>query len=366
MANTILLTGFPGFLGTALLPRILKREKKAVKAICLVQPKVRMLAEKRLAALIKRHPDLKGRVELVPGDISLLAGRGLKQAKSHAGDIREIYHFAAVYDLSVDRLFALRVNVDGTANMLELAEACPRLKRFHYVSTCYVSGRYAGPFYEKDLDMGQRFDNAYEETKFLAEVDVQDRIKAGLPATIYRPAIVVGDSQSGWTQKYDGPYYVMQWLMRHPTSLAFMPVIGDPERTRVNVVPSDYILDAMEYLSGREDSVGETYQLSDPNALTVDELLKVLAHETGKTVVRIPLPYHVAKAAINYCRPVDRLLRIPASTIDYFIKPTHFVNEKTAAILKEGGIECPPFDTYARNLAEFMRRHPRVSSRAMA
>ncbi len=365
MANSIFLTGFPGFLGTALLPRILLREKASVNAICLVQPKIRMTAEKRLQILTKRYPEIKGRVKLVPGDIGLIGGKGLREARVLVKDIREIYHFAAVYDLSVDRLLALRINVDGTTNMLDFAAECSGLKRFHYVSTCYVSGRYAGPFYERDLDKGQKFDNAYEETKFLAEVDVQARMKEGLPVTIYRPAIVMGDSKTGWTQKYDGPYYVLQWLLRHPKSIAFMPVIGDPERARVNVVPSDYILDAMEYLSGIDETIGQVYQLSDPAPLTVDELLKLFGEATGKFMVRIPLPYCAATGAINHVPIVDDLLRIPAATIDYFLKPTHYINEKTTQVLQKGGIVCPPLSDYIRPLVEYMRRHPGVSSKAM-
>ncbi|HSP35304.1 MAG TPA: SDR family oxidoreductase, partial [Thermoanaerobaculia bacterium] len=188
---TIFLTGFPGFLGSELLPRLLRREP-GLRARLLVQPKFAPLARERAASL-------GNRVEIVEGDIT-------KRLTVSADDVVEIWHLAAIYDLGVQREFAMRVNVDGTRNVLEFAQRCASLRRFHYFSTCYVSGRYDGTFRETDLERGQTFNNYYEETKYLAEVDVQSRMRAGLPATIYRPSIVVGDSATGATQKYDGPY----------------------------------------------------------------------------------------------------------------------------------------------------------------
>ena len=105
---------------------------------------------------------------------------------------------------------AVRVNVDGTRNVLEALERSPLLTRLHYFSTCYVSGRHPGPFGEDDLEVGAPFNNYYEETKNLAETEVRRHMSAGMPATIYRPSIVVGDSRTGETQKFDGPYFVMQ------------------------------------------------------------------------------------------------------------------------------------------------------------
>src|SRR5690606_29093541 len=117
-------------------------------------------------------------------------------------------HLAAVYDLSVAKDFAFKVNVTGTKNIISLA--LKNKASLHYVSTCYVSGNYPGIFSEGQLVEGQTFHNYYEETKYLAEVAVQEAIEQGLIATIYRPGIVVGHSLSGETQKFDGPYYIFQ------------------------------------------------------------------------------------------------------------------------------------------------------------
>jgi nucleoside-diphosphate-sugar epimerase len=110
---------------------------------------------------------------------------------------------------------------------------------------------------------------------------VRRRISAGMPATIYRPSIVAGDSRTGETQKFDGPYFIMQLLLRQPRH-AIMPMPGDPTMTRVNVVPRDFIVNAVEYLSGRSVSEGRTYQLADPRPLTVDELVDAIGRATGR------------------------------------------------------------------------------------
>ncbi len=234
----------------------------------------------------------------------------------------------------------------------------------HYFSTCYVSGRYAGAFGEDDLEVGAPFNNYYEETKHLAEADVRRRMAAGLPATIYRPAIVVGDSRTGETQKFDGPYFIMQWLLRQPR-YAVLPVAGDPTKTRVNVVPSDFIVNAVGYLSGLPVSEGRTYQLADPHPLNVDEMSDALAEATGRTLVKVPLPRKLAKASLAHVPGLYRLMRIPPEAVDYFAHPTSYLTDHCRADLAGSGIEAPCFVDYVDRLVEYMHSHPEVSSEAM-
>lgn len=360
--DTVLFTGFPGFLGSELLPRVLARMPDA-QAVCVVQPKYVPLARARLDELSARTPGLADRARIVEGDI-VQPDLGLGAAADLAGSVIEIFHLAAVYDLSVSRDLALRVNVEGTRHMLAFAARCPRLRRFQYVSTCYVSGRYPGLFTEEMLEAGQRFNNFYEETKYLAEVEVQRAMRDGLPATIYRPAVVVGDSSTGATQKYDGPYFAMQWLLRQP-KVALMPVVGDARATRFNVVPRNYVVDAIAWLSGRPESLGRVYQLADPAPLTIDELLTNLGHRTGRSLIRIPLSRGIAKMFIDKVPGVYALLRIPSSAIDYFVLPTTFSTTNAQRDLAPSGISCPRFTEYSDRLVQFMRAHPEVGAAAM-
>lgn len=363
--STIFVTGFPGFLGSRLLPGVVQRREGA-RAVCLVQGKFAELARARAAELEREHPGLAGRIRLVEGDITK-PDLGLDPAERAAleADVVEVYHLAAIYDLSVRREPAMRVNLDGTRHVLDFASACRGFERFQYVSTCYVSGCHAGTFRETDLELGQSFNNFYEETKFLAEVEVQERMRGGLPATVYRPAIVVGDSETGETQKYDGPYYVIRWVLRQGRR-ALVPVVGDAAAHRVNVVPSDFVIAAIEHLSGLDGSRGVVYQLADPAPLTVDEILRLTERATGRKIVRLPLPLGLAKGALDYVPFLERVMGIPAASVDYFVQPTDYSSEHTRRDLAGTGIACPPLPSYFDRLVEFVRAHPEIGAAAMA
>jgi thioester reductase-like protein len=359
--STVLFTGFPGFLGSELLPRVLARDP-AARAACIVQPKFVALAKRRADEIGGRHPALANRIDLVEGDITK-AGLGLAGGPAR-GDVSEIYHLAAVYDLSVGRDLGVRVNVDGTRNVLDYAAECPNLNRVQYVSTCYVSGKFEGVFSEDDLERGQQFNNHYEETKYLAEIEVRRRIAGGLPVTIYRPAIVVGDSSTGATQKYDGPYYVIRWILKQP-AVAVLPVVGDPSSVRLNVVPRDFVVDAIAHLSGIERSLGKTYQLADPEPPSIDDMLHMISRATKHRIIRIPLPIQVAKLAIDRVPGVYRVMGIPSSAVDYFVHPTRYGTSNTQADLVGSGIRVPRFAEYVDRLVAFVRTHPEISSAAM-
>jgi thioester reductase-like protein len=362
MTDIIFFTGFPGFLGSELLPRVLERSP-GTEAVCLVQPKFADLARRRAMEIAAAHPHAAGRIRIVDGDITQ-PDLGPDDALELAADVVEIFHLAAVYDLSVGREFAMKVNVEGTRHMLDFAKRCPRLRRFQYVSTCYVSGRFQGVFTEDHLEEGQRFNNFYEETKYLAELEVQRAMRAGLPVSIYRPSVVVGDSRSGATQKFDGPYFVIQWLLRQPKT-AVLPVVGDATRYEFNVVPREYVIGAIDHLSARDDTSGAVFNLADPNPLTVDATIDTLAEATGRRVIRIPLPLKVAKAAIDWVPGVYALMRIPSSAVDYFVHPARYGTAKTQAALAGSGVECPHLRDYADNLVSFVRAHPEIGSKAM-
>ena len=361
--SAIFFTGFPGFLCSELMPRVLMRSP-AARGLCLVQPRYSAVALERLRQIERARPELRGRIDLRSGDITQ-PDLGIASSSSLRHDIGEIYHLAAVYDLSVSRELALRVNVDGTKHVLDFAETCRSLRRLHYVSTCFVSGRHPGIFRESDLECGQSFNNAYEETKYLAEVEVRGRMGQGLPVAVYRPASVVGDSTTGATQKYDGPYYVIQWLLRQPR-VALMPVVGDPKRFEFNVVPRDFVVDAIAHIAARDDCLGMTYQLADPHPLTVDRLLTALAEATRRLMVRIPLPIGAAKWSIEHVPGVYRTLRIPSSALDYFVHPTRYDTANAVAALAGSGIRCPAFESYVRQLVTFAKAHPEIGSSGMA
>jgi thioester reductase-like protein len=359
--DTVFLTGFPGFLGSELVDRLLGRGEHVT---CLVQAKYRDLAERRRDELETEH-DVEDHIALVDGDI-VDPELGLPDDGEHSYDslatsVREVYHLAAVYDLGVDRDPAMRVNVDGTEHVLDFCQACEALDRLHYVSTCYVSGRYSGAFTEDMLVEGQSFNNHYESTKFLAEVAVQDAMDEGLKATVYRPAIAVGDSETGATQKYDGPYHIVRYFLDVP-GIAVVPEFGDPGAVEVNVVPRDFVVDAIDAISAREDTVDEVYQLADPNPPSVAEMQATFAAAANVWTVTVPF----SKAAFQWLlEEVDAFrewTHIDPAVVDYFTHPTRYDTTNARGVLDDEGIECPAFREYAPRLVDYVRNRPHVGS----
>lgn len=356
------MTGFPGFLGSALLGRVLAR-REGVRAVCLVQPQHLAEARLRLARIEADQPHVVGRVDLVEGDLTA-PGLGIAaDAQDALADVTEVWHLAAVYDLAVPEAVARRVNVDGTARVLDFCRSRARFERLQYVSTCYVSGRHAGTFTEDDLDTGQEFRNHYESTKFDAEVLVRRAMADGLPATIYRPGIVVGDSRTGVTQKYDGPYFLAAFLRRQPP-VAVVPAVGDADTVRFCLVPRDFVIDAIDALSVLDRSVGRTYALTDPHPPTVRDLVTTFARHLRKRVVWVPLPLGPTRALVSL-PGVERLLGIPAESLDYFASPTIYDTAHTTADLDGTGVACPAFASYAGRLLDYMVEHPEIDAAAM-
>lgn len=361
--TALLMTGFPGFLGSALLPRLLARRPE-VHAICLVQSRYRAEAQRRVEQIAAEHPGTAGRISLVEGDITA-EGLGIPADEAdRLADVTEVWHLAAVYDLAVDRDLARRVNVEGTGRVLQLCRELPGLARLHYVSTCYVSGRFRGEFTEEHLDEGQQFLNHYESTKHEAELLVRQAMAAGLPATVYRPGIVVGDSRTGRTQKYDGPYFLAEFLRRQGP-VALVPAVGDADAVRVCIVPRDFVVAAIDELAARESSIGRTYALTDPHPPTARQLVDTFARHLGKRVVWVPLPLGVTRAIVGSVPGLERVLGLPAEGLDYFASPTTYSTTNTTTDLAGTGVECPRFETYAGVLLDFMLSHPEVDPSAM-
>ena len=358
----VFLTGFPGFLGSELVRHVLRRPE-APGVLCLVQEKFAPLAAERAKAIAREEGVDPKRIALVTGDITR-PGLGLADPQKIAREVAEIFHFAAVYDLAVKRPLAMKINVEGTRNLLDFAASCPALDRLQYVSTCYVSGRWAGIFREDDLEKGQRFNNFYEETKYLAERDVRARQAEGLPVTIYRPGVVVGDSRTGETQKFDGPYYILRWLLKQPT-LAVLPVPGGTDRMRVNLVPRDFVVGAIAALSTLPAALGQCYQLADPDPPTVDQTITGMGRATGRIIVRLPITVTIAKAAIEWVPGVERVMGIPSNAIDYFAHPTYYETAHATRDLAPLGIRCPKILDILPTLVDFLKRYPEIGSEAM-
>jgi thioester reductase-like protein len=347
--STHLLTGFPGFIGRRLVAELLQRDSER-RVVALVEE--RMLAPAQAAA-----DEIDGaRIELIAGDIS--ARRlGLADADYErlAAEVTVVHHLAAIYDLAVPIEIAQRVNVDGTGNVVEFCKDCEKLERHNYVSTAYVAGDRTGVVYEHELALGQGFKNHYESTKFQAEVWVREEMDR-VPTTIYRPAIVVGDSRTGETQKFDGPYYVLRFIAASKRRHLPVPNIGRGV-TPFNVVPVDFIVDSITALAEVPEAVGETVHLCDPSPLSAHDMFGLLSRLYGGSEPLLTVPAGPVAASLR-SKAMRRFFGgVPRETIRYMNHPVRYDTRRATELLAAAGLTCPGFASYAPKMVEFFQAH---------
>jgi thioester reductase-like protein len=344
---SVLFTGFPGFIGARLIPRLLEL-REGTTFHCLVQEKFLGAAEESINTLAAEHPATRGRLRVVTGDITQPGlGIGATDAKRLRKKLTGCYHLAAVYDLAVKRDIGMRINVEGTRNVVEFLQGAPKLARLDYVSTAYVSGTAVGLYRETDLDVGQKFKNYYEETKFLAEVVVKE---SGLPTAIYRPGIVVGNSKTGETAKFDGPYFSLNAMRNLPSPGVFIKV--GTGANHVNLVPVDFVLEAVARLSTWDGAVGKTYHLTDPDPSSAFEIEEMFARALDKSFVYIPIPLPIAQL-LFFPQKVQKYFGMPVQTLDYFDFPGRYDATQATRDLARFDVECPHFRDYVQTLVAF-------------
>ena len=342
-------TGFPGFIGRRLVKRLLDEDGDR-RVVALVEEKA---LEAARASAGELGPQ---RLEVLAGDITdRRLGLGDADYERLRAQTTMLFHLAAVYDLAVPADVAQRVNVEGTGNVLELCARCERLERLVYVSTAYVSGLRTGTVYEHELTMGQGFKNHYESTKFQAEVWVRSQMDR-VPTAILRPAIVVGDSGTGETQKFDGPYYLLRTISRSVRSRLPIMRFGRADAP-FNVVPVDYIVAAIAAAAGEPAALGETLHLVDPDPLTTRELVELLAREYANRSARAKVPPRLAELSLRV-PPVRRAFGdVPPQSLRYLNHPVHYDTRRAVAVLGPHGLRPPAFPDYVAAMVEFFREH---------
>ncbi len=352
--ETVFLTGFPGFIAERLLKRLAEEQ---ARILVLVQPQFLEYARRELDHITQETGSSLSNFRILEGDITQtdlgLSGRELEAARSQS---TVIFHLAAIYDLAVARDIALKVNVGGTRNVNAFARLAPNLHRYHYVSTCYVAGKRKGRILETELQHDAGFRNYYEESKHLAEVEVE-ALKSELPITIHRPSVVCGDSETGETAKYDGVYYLIHYLRKWPSLLSLFN-IGNHE-VRLNLTPVDFVVEAMVKLAQDARAVGKTVQIADPNPLTTHELFNTIARCLIGSRSRITIP----AALVNFTLmlpPSPRITGLPHHAVPYFFLKQTYDTRQALELLGPHNLHCPPFPSYAEKIVNYANGHPRL------
>ena len=320
--GAVLLTGATGFVGMEVLARFLERSERHVVAL------VRAADDAQAAARVR-------------ATLQIACGDG----DAHAGRVT-----AVAFDLTLER--AREINVEGTRQMLELARACPHLERFTYVSTAYVAGERRGIVYEDDIG-GGRFRNSYERTKHEAERLVAGQRDA-MDVTIVRPSIVVGDRNTGWTAAFNVLYAPLRAL-----EAGAYPVVPARRNSPVDVVPVDYVADAVHALAEAPEAAGQTFHVvAGSGASTVGEIVSLASTRFRRPPPHIvpPRAYHALVAPLvtrRASRSARRLLASSEPYFPYFAMRLRFDDARARAVLEPRGIRATPLRAYFDRLLDY-------------
>ena len=356
-------TGATGFIGKRLVRKLL--ERKGAKVYFLIRPE----SADKAAGLREYWGVSAGRAIAVHGDLkSKKLGVKADDLKKLKGEIDHFYHLAAVYDLGADEESQTAVNIDGTRHTVEFAKAIDA-KHFHHVSSIAAAGLYEGVFREDMFEEAENYDHPYFKTKHESEKIVRTECK--MPWTVFRPAMVVGHSATGEMDKIDGPYYFFKLIQRIRKLLpSWMPMVG-LEGGRINIVPVDFVVNALDHISHRDGTSGKCYHLVDPVGYRVGDVLDILskaAHAPRMNLfVNAALLGFIPKAVkkgMMALAPVRRMrnaimndLGVPEDLLAFVNYPTRFDCRETLAALKGSGISCPNLNDYAWRLWDYWERH---------
>ena len=355
-------TGATGFIGRFLVSNLLKR-KGTVYVL------VRKGSAKKLALIGEKMGwDMK-RIVAVNGDLGKAKlGVAATQITALKGKITHFFHLAAIYDMTADAESQKQANIGGTRNALELAAAI-KAGCFHHASSIAAAGLYPGVFREDMFDEAEGLKDPYLKTKHESEGLV--RKQSAVPYRIYRPSMVVGHSKTGEIDKIDGPYYLFTLIKKiRETIPQWVPTLGI-EGGRINVVPVDFVADAMDHIAHKKGLDGQCFHLVDPEPMRFGELMNTFARAAhapemtmrldARMFAFIPAPMRMA---VSNLPPVKRLtdivlrdLKIPKSTLAFITYPTRFDTREVERALKGSKISVPKLDTYAWRLWDYWERH---------
>jgi thioester reductase-like protein/NADP-dependent 3-hydroxy acid dehydrogenase YdfG len=344
-------TGGTGFIGSRVVSALVSRTD---------DPEVWVLVRReslsRFEGLARTWGDA---VKPLVGDLTS-PGLGLSaETIAELGTVDHVVHCGAVYDVTADDSAQRAANVDGTRAVIELALRTNAT--LHHVSSIAVAGTFAGEYTEQDFDVAQDLPTPYHQTKFEAEMLV--RAAQGLRMRVYRPAVVVGDSRTGEMDKIDGPYYFFGLLAKLAVLPSLTPIML-PDTGRTNVVPVDYVVDALTALVHVPGRDGETFHLTAPKSIGLKHIYRGVAREAGLPELRAALPGSLATPFLKATGRAKILrnmavtqLGIPAEILDVVDLAPTFTSDNAVEALRGSGIQVPEFSTYAPKLWRYWAEH---------
>ncbi|MDH3589276.1 MAG: SDR family oxidoreductase [Gammaproteobacteria bacterium] len=355
-------TGGTGFIGSRLVARLLER---GGHVWFLERPREVGHLERQYSRWAA-HAD---RVHPVVGELGEEnLGIPADVQRELSGKIDHFFHLAAIYDLAAGAEVQREINVAGTRNTIQFAAAIGA-KRFHHMSSIAAAGLYDGVFREDMFEEAINLEDPYFETKHASEGIVREECE--VPWRVYRPGIVVGDSRTGEMDKIDGPYHFFKAIQKARSTLPqWMPTIG-VEGGRINIVPVDFVVNALDHIAHLDGMDGKCFHLTDPKPRRIGEVLNIFAEaaHAPEMALRVNarmfgfVPSYVWKGLAAF-RPVQRMtaslletLSIPKEMLGFINYPTRFDCRETLAALEGSGIAVPPLRSYAHRLWDYWERN---------
>ena len=356
-------TGATGFIGKRLVKKLLARKGSVVYFL------MREASRDKLPELLEFWGTTKARAIPVFGDLrSAKLGVSKDDTKKLAKTIDHFFHLAAIYDMTADADEQMEVNVEGTRNTVEFANAIGA-GCLHHVSSIAAAGMFEGIFREDMFDEAEGLDHPYFATKHESEKIVRNETRGAF--RVYRPGMVVGDSKTGEMDKIDGPYYFFKLIQRIRQLLPpWMPTIGI-EGGRINIVPVDFVVNAMDHIAHMPKLDGQCFHLTDPEPMRVGEVLNVFCRAAHAPTMSIRInaallgfiPKSVKKGIMSLT-PVRRVrdalmkdLGLPSDLMGFINYPTRFDSRETQKALKGTGIACPQLESYAAPIWDYWERN---------
>ena len=360
---TYFVTGATGFIGKRLVKKLLARRQTTVYFL------IRKESLDKAPALLDYWGVSEERAVAVVGDLGKpLLGVSKADQKKLAGKTKHFFHLAAVYDLKADAESQMVANIDGTRNAVALANEIGA-GIFQHVSSIAAAGMYEGVFREDMFDEAENLEHPYFATKHDSEKIV--RKEAKMPWRVYRPGLVVGDSATGEMDKIDGPYYFFKLIQRMRSMLPpWMPAIGI-EGGRINIVPVDFVVDAIDHIAHAKEGNKKAFHIVDPTPYRVGDVLNIFARaaHAPQFTLRVNaalvgfIPGSVKKGLLSLT-PVRRIknavmkdLGLPDDMLSFVNYPTRFDAREATAALKGTGIACPRLEDYAYRLWDYWERN---------
>ena len=344
-------TGGTGFIGRRVVSRLLDTRPDAEVWVLVRRPSLSRF-EQLADEWGERAKPLVG--ELTEPDLGLT-----DEAVAELGDIDHVVHCAAIYDITAAEPEQRAANVEGTRAVIELASRLDAT--LHHVSSIAVAGDFRGEYTEDDFDIGQQLPTPYHQTKFEAELLV--RSTPGLRHRIYRPAVVVGDSRTGEMDKVDGPYYFFGVLAKLAVLPRLTPIML-PDTGRTNIVPVDYVADALVALLHADGRDGQTFHLTSPKTIGLRGIYRGIAAAAGLPSLRGTLPRSAAAPVLKvrgrakvWRNMVATQLGIPGEVLDVVDLAPTFISDQTQNALRGTGIAVPEFGSYAPVLWRYWAEH---------